>query len=479
MIDALSAARAAIRGCLSSLAEREMESRPMTLPNRLDRFPVAIRIAIVLIAALLPAAASDEIPAPPQKHPIALVGATIHPVDGPVIENGILVFDRGVITAMGVDVAIPDGAERIDVSGRHVYPALIAANTVLGLVEISAVRATRDYDEAGDISPEVRAEVAYNPDSELLPVTRASGVALAQSVPGGGRVSGTSALMMLDGWTWEDATLKAPIGLHVRWPSMRIVERRGSSAAEQRQRRDEAIASIRTLFSDARAWRAAVAAHENGRGPAPETSTRFAAMAPVLAGEVPVFVHADDIRQIQAALDWSAEEGLRMVLVGGYDAWRMADELKARQIPVIYDNVHSEPRRRWEGYDAAFTAPAKLHAAGVAFCIGTSGSAFGAAHTRSLPHMAATAAAYGLPPEEALRAVTLYPARILGVADRVGSLTVGKDATLIVTSGDPLELTTGVERQFIQGRPVDLRNRHTRLYEKYREKYRQMELLAE
>ncbi len=437
---------------------------------------IRTRIAgIFLLAALWgPAFASDQVPAPPQNHPIALVGGTVHTVSGETIENGTVLFEKGKITAMGSEVALPAGAQQIDVSGRHIYPALIAANTTLGLTEISAVRATRDYAETGPITPEVRAEVAYNPDSELLPVTRANGIALAQSVPQGGLISGTSALMMLDGWTWESSTLRAPVGVHVRWPRMKVTEAPGmrKSKTEQIKERDARIAQIKQAFAEARAYQKA---QESGMPH--ETNTRLEALLPLIRGEVPVFVHADDIRDIQAAMDWAASEGFRMVLVGGADAWRVAGELKARNIPVIYQGVHSLPSRRWEPYDTPFTGPQKLHAAGVKFCIGGSGSAFEAAHTRNLPYEAATAAAFGLPKTEALRAMTLYPAQILGVADRVGTLEPGKDATLIVTNGDPLEITTRTEMMFIQGRKIDLNNRHTQLYNKYREKYRQMGIL--
>ncbi|RMH94996.1 MAG: amidohydrolase, partial [Calditrichaeota bacterium] len=428
-----------------------------------------------------PLFASDQVPAPPQDHPIALVGGTVHTITGGVIENGVVLFVDGKITAVGTEVALPDATEQIDISGRHVYPALIAANTTLGLIEIGAVRATRDYAEVGDIKPEVRAEVAFNPDSELLPVARANGIALALSVPQGGLISGTSALMMLDGWTWEQMTLKAPVALHLHWPWMRVQKAPWirQSPEEQIQARDKQIDRIRQAFADARAYLKAKEAEAAGGAPYHDTDVRWEAMIPVLKGEVPVFVHAEDILQIQAALDWAESEGIRMVLVGGYDAWRVAEELKEKDIPVIISEIHQLPMRRWEDYDAPFTLPVKLHRAGVKFCIAGSGSSFDAPHERNLPYQAATAAAYGLPPEEALKAITLYPAEILGVADRVGSIEVGKDATLIVTTGDPLEITTQVEMEFIQGRKIDLSSRHTELYEKYREKYRQLHLFRE
>lgn len=433
----------------------------------------------IMLALVVALQASDQIPAPPQQTPIALVGGTIFPIKGEPIENGTLLFDKGKIVAIGTTVEIPDNCRVISVKGLRVYPALIAANTVIGLVEIPAVRATRDFAEVGDIKPNVRAETAINPDSEIIPVTRANGIGLALSVPQRGLISGTSALIMLDGWTWEQMTLKTPVALHVRWPRMTIQRgpRVKQSPAEQQKAIDERIQKIRQAFADARAyWKAKQAEKERGV-PYHDTDMRWEAMIPVLKGDVPVFVHANTVKEMKAAIAWAEEEGIRLVIVGGYDAWRITDELNAKNIPVILAGVHRLPLRRWEAYDTPFTVAAKLHSAGVKFCIATEGSPFGAAHERNLPYHAATAAAYGLPREEALKAVTLYAAEILGVADRVGSLEVGKDATLMVTTGDPLEITTQVQQLFIQGRQIDLNNRHTQLYQKYLEKYRQLQLI--
>jgi len=420
---------------------------------------------------------SDQIPAPPQDHPIALIGGTIHTISGATIEDGIVLFESGRITAVGREVQLPPGTEQIDVRGKHIYPGFIAAATILGLTEIGAVRATRDYAEVGEINPNVRAETAINPDSELLPVARANGITLAQSIPTGGLIAGLSALIMLDGWTWEDMTIKAPVGLHVRWPSMRIIRApwMTQSPKEQKKRRDEQIRKIKEAFAAARAYMKAKEAESQKGVPYHDTDLRWEAMIPALKKEIPVFVHANDIQQIEAAVDWATEEDLRMVLVGGRDAWRVADLLKEKNIPVIITGTHTLPMRRWEPYDTPFTNPLKLYEAGVKFCIAGTGNA---ANERNLPYHAATAVAYGLPKEEALKAITLYPAEILGVADRVGSIEVGKDATLIVTNGDPLEIPTQVEMEFIQGRKIDLSSRHTQLYAKYRTKYERMGLAS-
>lgn len=436
-------------------------------------------ILLFLIALGIQIRASDQIPAPPQDHPIALTGATIHTVSGETIQDGTILFENGIITAIGMDVVLPEQTEVIELPGRHVYPGLIAANSMLGLIEIEAVRATLDYSETGEINPNVRAEVAYNPDSELLPVARANGITLALSVPSGGLISGTSALMMLDGWTWEDMIIKAPVGLHINWPNMKILSSAKKSEEEQKKDIDEQIRKIRQAFANARAYMKAKESEEQKGIPYHETDSRWEAMIPVLKGEMPVIIRANEIRQIEAAVDWASEENLKMVLLDGYDSWRVSGLLKEKNIPVIVADIHRLPERRWEGYDTPFTLPLKLYKAGIKFCIAGSGSSSDAPDERNLPYQAATAAAYGLPKEEALKSITLYPAQILGVDDQVGSLEVGKDATLIVTDGDPLEIETQVEMEFIQGREIDLTSRHTQLYEKYLEKYRQMGIIQD
>jgi imidazolonepropionase-like amidohydrolase len=432
-------------------------------------------IAVVLLFSVSNVFAQNygQVPAAPQDRPIALIGGTVHPVSGPAIENATVLFENGRITAVGRNVSVPAGVERIEVTGKHVYPSLIDANTNLGLTEIGQVRATLDIAEIGDINPNVRAEAALNPDSELLPVARANGVALALSVPQSGIISGTSALIMLDGWTSEQLTLKAPVGLHVNWPWLTIRRSRfiQQSDEEQRKQMVENQRKLREAFAEARAYMKAKQAEQQKGMPYHDTDSRWEAMIPVLEKKVPVFVSAREVKQIQAAVQWAEDEDLRLVIVGGQDAGWVTDLLKAKDIPVVYGPVHGLPNRRWEAYDTPFTTPLKLHQAGVRFCI----SDFDTDNARNLPYHAATAAAYGLPKDEALKAITLYPAQILGVADRAGSIEAGKDATLFVADGDPLEIKTQVEQLFIQGRKIDIGNKHRALYEKYTQKYKQLE----
>jgi imidazolonepropionase-like amidohydrolase len=445
-----------------------MKPRTMYHPLMLSRIVCAVAC---LLSGAPAADASDQIPAKPQDHPIAIVGATIHTVSGPTFERGTILFDKGRIIAVGVAVNMPPNTEIIDGSGKHVYPGLISPNSEIGLIEIGAVRASRDMAEIGSINPNVRAEVAVNPESELIPVLRANGITLAVSAPSGGLISGTSALMMMDGWTWEDMTLRAPLALYVIWPSMRDIRPSPTTTSEEEQKKEQgsALKELMTAFRDARAYMTAKKAETQKGVPYHDSDLRWESMIPVLEGKIPVVVWADEIRQIQAAVAWAEQENIRIIIGGGSDAWRATDLLKKRNIPVLAGGIHRLPARRSEEYDDPYTLPARLHEAGIRFAIITAGSA---AHERNLPYQAGTAAAYGLPKDAALKAITLSPAEIFGVADRVGSLEAGKDATLIITTGDPLEITTGILREYIQGRNIDLTSKHTVLYEKYKEKYR-------
>ena len=429
------------------------------------------RVLLIGIALWLTASinASDTIPAPPQTKPIAIKGATIHPVSGPEIPNGTIVFENGKITALGADAAIPSGAEVIEATGKHVYPGLINANTVLGLVEIGAVRATVDVEEVGALNPNVRSITSVNPDSELIPVARAAGVLTALSVPEGGIISGQSAVLRLEGWTPEEMTVLSPAAMHLRWPNLTIDRRPRArkSVKDQQKEIEKAQKQIRDAFANARAyWQA-----RKSPGPDFKTDLRWEALMPVFDGKLPLFIHASTLAQIQAALAWAKEMQLKFVLVDGDDAWRIAPQLKESGVPVILGPATSLPPRRDDDYDSAWSSAAKLQQAGVKFCIASSGRG-AETNERNVGYEAGLAAGYGLPKEEALKAVTLYPAQILGVADKLGSLEPGKAATLIVTNGDPLDFPTQVETAFIDGRKIDLSNRQTRLRDKYREKYR-------
>jgi imidazolonepropionase-like amidohydrolase len=439
--------------------------------KRLGGKPLHLAVALLLSATL--AIASTVTPARRPAAPVLLKGGDIHTVSGGVLAKTDLLLVDGKFAAVGATFKAPAGTQVIDVTGKRIYPGLISASSPLGLEEIASVRATVDTKEIGTITPNVRAQVAFNADSEMIPVTRANGVLTVHTRPevtsdtGHPRsiIAGQSALMRLDGWTWEDMTVRARVGLQVYWPLMPI-NRGPRPVPGARDPLKEQLTALRSAFDTARAYLTAKA------GAPAETDLRWEAMIPALKGEQPVFVHADDLRQISAALDWAHEENLKMILVGGRDAWRVADRLKAADIPVIIDGTHNLPLRRDDGYDDVYANAGRLHAAGVRFCIANSGDTKGGAtNARNLPYEAAMAAAFGLPPAEALKAITLYPAQILGVGAELGSIETGKRATLIVTDGDPLEIPTQVLHAFIDGAQIQLHSRHTQLYDKYRQRY--------
>jgi imidazolonepropionase-like amidohydrolase len=417
--------------------------------------------------------ASDAVPGAPQKGPIALVGGTVHPVSSPAIEGGTVLFEAGKITAVGRNVKLPKGVEKIDVQGKHVYPGLFDADTELGLVEITAVRATVDFAETGSINPNVRAQAAFNPDSELIPVTRSGGVLTAVSAPLGGLIAGRGAVMRMDGWTWEQMTIRGEAAMYVNWPSMaETYTWRLDEGGPVEKSRSATIDKLTTVFADARAYRTLRRARAEQKAAAPDFDARWEAMIPVLDGKTPIAVRADDLRQIQSAVAFAKKEGLKLVIIGGYDAPACAELLKREKVPVIVKGVNRLPRYRNDAYDAGYTVPARLHEAGVTFCISANDRM---ANTRNLPHHAAQAAAFGLPAEEALKSITLRPAEIMGVADRLGSLEAGKAATIVVADGDILEIASNVTTAYIDGRMVDLTDRHKQLYQKYKKKYEQLE----
>lgn len=448
------------------------------------------RIKTIIAAAGLAAAASTAaaqdlgLKAPPQSAPIAILGATIHPIAGEPVENGVIYFTDGIIRGVMTRAEWEDLVARarwaqpvqlINAEGKHVYPGLIAPYTQLGLTEIAAIRPTIDTTETGNVTPEVRAAIAANPDSTLLPVTRANGILTAGTFPTGGLVPGRGSVIRLDGWTMEELTVADDIGLVLRWPNMRPVTAWWMTRSEDEQLRDirESLEQIKEVFTTAKAYAAAKAADEKA-----PTDLRWEAMRGVFsdgdeetaAAQKPIFVLAGDEEQINAAAAFASEMGLKIVIVGGRDAARCAAVLKDQNIPVIVSGTHTFPRREDAAYDQPFRVPAELHEAGILFSIANGDDT---AHERNLPYSAATAVAHGLPADAAIKAITLDAAAILGVDDRLGSLEKDKAATLIITDGSPLEVTTRIHHAFIDGREIDLTSKHDVLYQKYKERYRQ------
>jgi imidazolonepropionase-like amidohydrolase len=430
------------------------------------RLPLVAALLVSSLAFML----ASALFAPARAEVMAFTGGTVHPVSGPEIANGTILVDGAKITAVGNGIAVPSGAVVVDCKGKHVYPGFVHANTVLGLAEISTIQGSDDTQETGNLNPNQRAEVMYNPDSDFLPVTRLNGVTTVLSIPGGGSITGTSALMHLDGWTAEDITVRAPVALHVVWPRMTPIHAFFilTSDEEQMKQRDEAIKAIGDAFDDARAYWTARDA-EAGKGvPKHDDDVRWDAMRKVLKGEVPVMFHCDALAQIKAVLRFCDQQKLtNVILLGGYDSWRIADELKRRNVAVIVGGTLGMPDRGYESYDEAFTLPARLAKAGVRFAIADEGGSFAEANARNVPYHAAMAAAFGLDHDEALKAVTLYPAQILGAGDKIGSIEVGKLADLQITDGDPLLIATHCEQVVVNGKLVPMESRQTRLFHKY------------
>jgi imidazolonepropionase-like amidohydrolase len=449
------------------------------MTSEASRFRAAIRgltamcAALALSVAVAPSTTSAQVrmTVPVQSESIALQGATIHTVTNGVIENGTIVFENGVITAVGADVTIPSGARVVDVSGKHIYPGLIDAYTTVGISEIGAVDMSNDVREVGDFNPNIRAELGVNAESRHIGTSRSAGVLTALTTPGGGLISGMSSAMALEGWTWEEMSLEGAAALNVNWPNPNPRRRGfggfrgfGQNQADQ-PTYTERVQQIKDFFSEARAYRDAVAAGEEVR-----SDSRYLAMVPALNGEIPVVVAANGAAQINDAITWATAEGLRLVIRGGNDAVHVADRLAAEEIPVILTSTMDAPGRAYEGYDGAYRRAADLYEAGVKFAISGGSSAL---NTDRLGYEAGVAVAFGLPEEEALKAVTINAAEFMGLDDRIGSLEPGKQATLLITTGTPIDMTSDIEQAYIQGRELDMNDIQKHFFEKYMTKIRQ------
>ncbi|QVL34064.1 amidohydrolase family protein [Telmatocola sphagniphila] len=400
-----------------------------------------------------------------------LRGATIHPPGKPAFVGSVVVSANKEITqviASEAKLDVPADASVVNVHGYHVYPGMIDAGTVLGLVEIDSARETADFRDGGDFQPDLRASIAINPDSELIPVTRANGVTTVVTRPTGSLVPGQGALINLAGWVPSEMVVVDPLALHVEYP-IEPVQRgfnpnwpadEGESAVA-RGRRDEKLNHLKELFESARRYEAARKA-----GLSPTANPRFDSLLPYVRGEKPVIFTANRKADILATLKLADELKVKPIISGGIESWKLTAELKRRDVPVILGPIMALSRETGERYDASYTAAAKLHQAGVRFCIRSAGSN----NTRNLPYEAATAVAYGLPPEEGLKAVTLYPAAILGVADKLGTIESGKRANLVLTDGDLLQASTQVLAVFVNGQPYEPTSKQTRLFDKYRKR---------
>jgi len=409
-------------------------------------------------------------PASPQAKPILIKGATAHLGNGQVIQNSVIGFDKGKLTivADATNTRIDEtGYEVIDASGKQIYPGFIIPDTGLGLGEVGAVNATNDLREQGDVNANVRSIVAYNTDSELIPSFRFNGILLAQITPAGGIISGQSSVVELDAWNWEDAAYKVDEGLHLNWPNLR---RRNFDFATftftfgKNENYDKEVEEIKSLFDDARSY---------GQLANPKaTNLKLAAMQGLFDGTKTLYIHDNSAKEIVEAIKFAKAEGVQKIaLATGDEALLVKDFLKENNIPVIIGAVHELPPNAQGDYDTAYKLPGELFKAGLKVSIGYD-QGVAPQSARNLAFVAGTAAAFGMGKEEALKAITLNTAEMLGIADRVGSLSVGKDATLFVSDGDALDMKGNIIfSAYIRGKKLDLDGMQQKLYRKYKDKY--------
>jgi imidazolonepropionase-like amidohydrolase len=438
------------------------------------RQSLALQLAASLLAAFSFApSASAQVSASPT---YAITHAKLVTLAGAPIEDGTLVIKDGKIAAIGAAVEIPAGAQVIDAKGLQVSPGLFDAVTQMGLSEIGAVSSTVDSAETGAFNPDVVAATAVFPSSEHIPVTRAAGITEVLSVPGSGgfdsfgnrgMLAGQASAIHMAGWTMEDMQIKKSAAMVINWPviitesfDFATFSRKHKPFAESKTEYEKQVTQLADLLDSARHYAQAM----GHGGPSDfERDVKLEALVPVVRGQLPVLVFADGARDIRNAVEFCERQKLRMILAGGAEAYKVKDLLRSKDVPVILRPVLTEPRKEDDSYDRLLTQPAELVAAGVKIAFASFDNSF----ARRLGQNAANAIAYGLSPEDGLKAVTLYPAQMFGLSDQMGTLQVGKLANVIVTNGDPLEVTTDVKYLFIRGQLTSLDNRHKRLYEKY------------
>lgn len=436
---------------------------------------VAALVGVTVFAPSSGAARSSSRPVPQAPAVYVIRGARVVPVSGPEIAQGVVVIRDGRVETVGTaeNASLPAGAEVIEAKGLVVYPGMIDAATALGLAEISSVSATLDVAEIGDLNPHAQAYYGLNPHSSHVNVTRVNGVTSVLSLPAGGLISGQAALINLHGSTPREMALVPAAALVINFPttaapfSFSLQPQAPPNLTEQIATRDRQVETLRKTLRDAEAYaRALDAAARDKSLPRPVESTVLAALVPYVRGERPVLLRANREAEIRAAVRFAEEMNLqRAVIVGGNDAWKTANLLRERNVPVVLTGVLDLPAREDDYYDVLYENAARLQRAGVRFCISTGDPG---AHVRDLPYQAGMAAAFGLPRDEALKSVTLYPAQIMNVADRLGAIEPGKIANLVVTDGDLLEARTRVRHLFINGRQIQLASRHTELYEQFK-----------
>lgn len=414
-------------------------------------------------------AQDDVYPAAKQNKKTAIVGATVHVGNGQVIENGTVVFDNGKIVYAGDAAAAPKAENTIDAKGKQVYPGLILPSSNLGLQEISGVRGSTDINEIGEFNPSVRSIAAYKAESVIINTLRLNGILLAHTIPGGQLIAGQSSVVQLDAWNYEDAAYKTDMGMHFYMPS--LLSRGGgrgfgrgfggAPAGDPIKEALDKIESVKAIFREAKAY------HQKGADK--QINLKLEATKGLFNRTQKLFVHCDQIKQMIVAIDFVKEFDFDVVLVGASESWQIADLLKANNIAVILTQEHSLPTTDDDDIDQPYKAASVLQKAGVLFCLNDDDPQN---RGRNLMFNAGTAAAYGLGKEGALQAITLNAAKILGVADKTGTLEVGKDANIVISEGDILDMKSSIVTDaFIQGRAVAITSKHKQLYDRYKYKY--------
>ncbi len=423
-----------------------------------------------MLATIASFAQDDVYPAKDYKGKLFITNGTVHVGNGQVIENATIEVNNGKIVQVGTNITVPQADAKVfDAKGKQVYPGLILSQTDLGLKEIgSGVRGSNDFLELGDLNPNIRSIVAYNTDSKIIGTLRASGILLANITPEGGTFSGSSSVVQLDAWNWEDAAYKKDNGIHLNMPT--FISRPNRLAiflglpidhTDPTKQAIEKINEIKTFFRQAKAY--------FGEASHAETNLKFEAIKSLFDKSQKLFVHGDQVKQMLAAIDFVKEFGFDVTIVGGSESFLIADLLKQNNISVILQQMHELPATDDDDFDQPYKTPAQLQKAGVLFAIN---DAHEESRYRNLMFNAGTAAAYGLTKEQALQAITLNAAKILGIDDKTGSLEAGKDANIVISDGDILDMRTSIiSKAFIQGREVSLDNKQTQLYERYKYKY--------
>jgi imidazolonepropionase-like amidohydrolase len=417
--------------------------------------------------ALVSTAQETVYPAPPQKATFALTNATIHVGNGEVIQNGMVLVSNGKIVDVRPTAPIADVAV-FDCKGQHIYPGLILSSSQLGLVEVNSVRATQDATEIGVLNPSIRSIVAYNTDSKVINTLRTNGILLANIVPDGGLISGSSSVVQFDAWNWEDAAYVTDHGIHFRMPSLLTRRGGGRGGFAQQQPQSDPVQRALGQIEEVKAFFKEAKAYSTIGKPMP-VNLKYEAVKGLFTKKQKLYIHCNIVKEMLVAIDFVKEFGFDVVIVGGSDSWRIAPMLKEHNIAVILDQMHSLPTMMDDDVDQPYKTPSMLQEAGVLFAINDED---GNSRYRNLAFNAGTAAAYGLTKEQALSAVTLNAAKILGIDKITGSIEKGKDANIVISLGDILDIRTNiVTRAYIQGREIKLEDKHKQLSDRYQYKY--------